>query len=47
MVQLGCRCMGTRLSVLLLVFCSILLPLPTDAYIYAVSRIGVLNHIIW
>lgn len=35
MVQLGCRCMGTRLSVLILVFCSILLPLPTDAYIYA------------
>lgn len=35
MVQLGYRCMGTRLSVLILVFCSIQLPLPTDAYIYA------------
>ncbi|XP_030603133.1 E3 ubiquitin-protein ligase RNF167 [Archocentrus centrarchus] len=35
MVDLGIWCMGTRLSILTLVFCSTLAPLPTDAYIYA------------
>jgi len=36
---------GARLSVLVVVFCSILVPSPTEAYIYAVSNLQALNMI--
>lgn len=45
MVHLGVSCVGAGWSVLIVVFCSVLVPSPTHAYIYAVSDQG--THRLW
>ncbi|XP_069572503.1 E3 ubiquitin-protein ligase RNF167 [Brachyistius frenatus] len=35
MADLGVGCVGTQLSLLMLIFCGVMVPSPTDAYIYA------------
>lgn len=44
MVRLGVWCAGAQWSILIVVFCSILVPSPTHAYIYAVSILGAVAH---
>ena len=46
MVHTGVWCVGARLSVLIVLYCSVLLPSPTHAYIYAVSNLGALAHVL-